>query len=180
MLRKKEEFKLKKLFLLTVIALFLVNIAFISVAWAEEDWQTITAHGITYSLPPDWQQLEEDLGFSEKESAWYSGDVSKPDQFLILARGENVATFLQMFIETETEDSEIVEDISKSIGDAEFRMVTMKSPQDDETIIFAAADKVFNNGDGIFMNITIFGSTSEEFQPILEKILDSFSFNVEE
>jgi len=99
---------------------------------------------------------------------------------LILARGENVATFLQMFIETETEDSEIVEDISKSIGDAEFRMVTMKSPQDDETIIFAAADKVFNNGDGIFMNITIFGSTSEEFQPILEKILDSFSFNVEE
>ena len=171
---------MKRLFLLTVVAVFLVSIAFISVAWAEEDWQTITAHGISFSLPPDWQQLEENLGFSEKESAWYSGDVSKPDQFLILARGENVATFLQMFIETETEDSEIVEDISKSIGDAEFRMVTMENSQDDETIIFAAADKVFNNGDGIFMNITIFGSEFEEFRPILEKILNSVPFNVEE
>ena len=57
---------MKRLFLLTVIALFLVNIAFISVAWAEEDWQTITAHGITYSLPPDWQQLEENLGLAKK------------------------------------------------------------------------------------------------------------------
>ena len=180
MLRKKEEFKLKKLFLLTVVSIFLVSIAFISVAWAEEYWQIITAHGITLSLPSDWQQLEENLGFSEKESAWYSGDVNKPDQFLIFARGENVATFLQMFIETETEESEIVEDISKSIGDTEFRMVTMENTQDDETIIFTAADKVFNNGDGIFMNITFFGSEFEEFQPILEKILDSFSFNVEE
>lgn len=171
---------MKRLFLLTVVAVFLVSIAFISVAWAEEDWQTITAHGITLLLPPDWQQLEENLGFSEKESAWYSGDVSEPNQFLIFARGENIATFLEMFIETEVEESEIVQDISKLIDDVEMRMVTMENPQDDETIIFIAADKIFNNGDGVFMNITFFGGTSEEFQPILEKILDSFSFNVEE
>ena len=173
-------FNLKKLILKIVVALFLISIAFVPFGWAEEEWQTITAYGITLSLPSEWKQLEENLGFSEKESNWYNGDLDKPEQFLILARGENVDLFLEMFIENEAEELELIQDTSRSIGGMEARMVTLGNPQNDDKVIFIAVDKIFKDGEGLFMNITFQGNTSEEFQPILEKILDSIAFDINE
>lgn len=148
-----------------------------SFAWAEdEEWQTITVHGITLSLPADWILLEENMGFSEKEAAWYKGDMANPDQFIILARGSEVASFLEMFMETETEGSELIEDAKIDLDGIEARMVTMKNNEREAHIWFVAASEIFENGEGVFLNVTSQTQKYDEFAPIFQKIMDSITF----
>ena len=167
---------MRKIILLIILVLFLGSSIFISIAKAEDEWQTITDYGITLSLPAEWVKLEEKMGFSEKEAAWYKGNIENPDQFLILARGPEVSSFLEMFIETETEDSELVEDTQIDLGGIEARMVTMKNNEREANIWFIAASEVFEDGEGVFLNITSQTQKYEEFTPILQKIMDSIVF----
>jgi len=167
---------LKKIILLIILVLFLGSSILVTCAQAEDEWQTITNYGITLSLPAEWVKLEEKMGFSEKEAAWYKGDMANPDQFIILARGPEVASFLEMFMETETEGSELIEDTKIDLGGMAARMVIMKNNERAAHIWFIAASEIFGDGEGIFLNITSQTQKFDEFTPILQKIMDSIAF----
>jgi len=102
-----------------------------------------------------------------------NGDIANPDQFLIMARGPEVTTFLELFMGSETEGSELIEDTQINIGEKEARMVTLKNSEREAHIWFIAADKIFEDGEGVFLNITTQTQKYEEFAPIFQKILDS-------
>jgi len=168
---------MKKRIALTIITLALLTIAFTQFSWAEEEWLNISIYGVTLTLPSGWVLLEEKMGFSEKEAAWYKGDVANPDQFIIMARGKDVTSFLDMFIGSETEDAKVIEDTKITLGGKEARSVTMKNSKRDVSLWFIIADKVFDDGEGIFLNITTQNKSYDKFIPILQKALESITFD---
>jgi len=120
------------------------------------------------------------MGFSEKEAAWYSGDIKNPGQFMIMARGAGVTSFLEMFMGSETEDSEVIEDTTITLGGKEVRSVSLKNAKRNLSIWFIVAEKVFSDGEGVFLNVTAQSDSKEEFVPILQKILESITFESKE
>ncbi|MCX6090658.1 MAG: hypothetical protein NTX88_09900 [Candidatus Atribacteria bacterium] len=167
---------MKKRIALTIITLALLTVAFTQFSWAEEEWLNISIYGVTLTLPSGWVPLKEKMGFSEKEAAWYKGDVANPDQFLIMARGAEVTSFLELFMGDETEGSELIKDTKITLGGKEARSVTMKNSKRDVSLWFIVADKVFDDGEGIFLNITTQNKSYDKFLPILQKALESITF----
>jgi len=80
---------MKKLMLIVCMTVIL-SMCIASFSMAQDEWQNISAMRVSFSLPSDWEKLDEFIELSEQEGAWFTGDIERPNAYIIMAQGEDL------------------------------------------------------------------------------------------
>ncbi|HSV30991.1 MAG TPA: hypothetical protein VLH40_03080 [Atribacteraceae bacterium] len=169
---------MRRALLLGITTLFLIALFAPGSAAAQDEWQTITLGEITFQLPPEWLRLEEVIGLSDQEMAWYLGEIAQPDLYLLLALGEGLAGYLDMFT-MQGEDVQIQSDETIAFLAREARKVVAFNRGTDQYGVFIALKTPGEAGLEMFLMTGTSAATYETYQPLIEKILATFTLQTE-
>jgi len=153
----------------------LLSILFAGSSLAEEEWQDISAIGLHFRLPADWEEVEEEMGLSDQETIWFKGDFEEPTHFLILIRGEGVAEFMEFIVEEDDEDMVTITDETIDFLGYDARSVLILNQHEEDYGYFIVMENFVHEEEELFMMIICNDHLFPEFQPVLEEIIDSFA-----
>ncbi|GEM_PF-991914 len=167
---------MKKLALILLFSVFMV-MALTGTSIGQDQWQDISTLGLSFALPADWEMLDEELGMTEKEEVWFKGEEVQPNYAMILLRGEAVAMYLEGIVEEtpeEFKDYLFADETIEFLGH-EARSVFLFNPFEEAYFRMIAVKNLAETNEDILLYIFALEPLYEEFQPVLEKILASFS-----
>jgi len=154
----------------------LLSIGMIGLASAQDEWQDISAIGLQFSLPADWEEFDMARnGNGHQESIWYKGEFAEPTHLLAMNRGEMVAMLLEVIVVEDDEGIEIISDETIEFLEHDARSVFVLHHREEDYGRFIAIENFTQAGEDFFLVLTFNEPLLDEFQPVLEEIMASFS-----
>ena len=165
---------MKNLALVLCFSVFL-SIGMISLASAQDEWQDISTIGLQFSLPADWEEFDMARNGNGQESIWYKGEFAEPTYLLAVSRGEMVAMLLEVIVDEDDEDIEIITDETIEFLEHDARSIFVLHHGEEDYGRFIAIENFTQAGEDFFLVLTFNEPLLDEFQPVLEEIMASFS-----
>ena len=160
---------------LSILLSILIGMVIAGSSMAQDEWQNISAMGVNFNIPPDWEKLDEFIGISEQEGAWFAGDIEHPNAYVIMARGEDLSFFLEIIMEEDDENIELISDENIEFLGHDARSVLMLNHYEEDFGRFILIENFSEQNEDFFMMIGVQEVLSEEFQPVIDTILASFT-----